>query len=99
MGADYVITGTQPEREIISLASNTHECQTERAFHLGGQGDAGSLLAEMATRLADLMAMHDDKLEPCTSCANWFDSQRRVIRNAHGPLPNPEAEPDWTLLT
>ena len=24
--------------------------------------------------------------------------QRRVVRNAHGPLSHPESEPDWSLL-
>jgi len=67
--------------------------------NLVGQDAARALQSEMAKRLADLMAKHDDKLEPCTTCANWYDSQRRVIRNAHGPLPDPEAEPDWSLLT
>ena len=29
---------------------------------------------------------------------DWYDLQRRIVRNAHGPLGNPEDEPDWSLL-
>jgi hypothetical protein len=29
---------------------------------------------------------------------DWLDSQRRVVRNAFGPLSDPEGEPDWSLL-
>jgi arylsulfatase A-like enzyme len=66
--------------------------------NLAGRDDAASLQAEMAARLAALMAKRGDRLEPCTTCADWYDDQRRVVRNAHGPLPDPEAEPDWSLL-
>ncbi len=31
-----------------------------------------------------------DEFLPCTMYANWFDEQRRVIRNAKGVLSNPE---------
>jgi arylsulfatase A-like enzyme len=66
--------------------------------NLVGRDDAAALQAEMAARLAEMMARHGDKLEPCTNYANWFDNQRRIVRNAHGPLPDPESEPDWSLL-
>ncbi|MHC4717227.1 MAG: sulfatase-like hydrolase/transferase, partial [Planctomycetota bacterium] len=49
-------------------------------------------------RLAELMAEIDDDLVPCTAYRNWFDAQRRVVRNASGPLGDPEAGPDWSLL-
>ena len=49
-------------------------------------------------RLAELMAEIDDELVPCTAYRDWFDAQRRVVRNASGPLPDPEAQPDWSLL-
>ncbi len=29
---------------------------------------------------------------------DWYDAQRRIVRNAHGPLGDPEDEPDWSLL-
>jgi hypothetical protein len=43
-------------------------------------------------------ARRGDELVPCTDWKPWLDSQRRVIRNAHGPLSHPESEPDWSLL-
>jgi len=49
-------------------------------------------------RLTELMAEIDDELVPCTAYRGWFDAQRRVIRNAAGPLPDPEGGPDWSLL-
>ena len=60
---------------------------------------AGPLRGALAERLAELQADVGDELVPCTSYAEWFDAQRRVIRNARGPLGDPEAEPDWSLLS
>ena len=57
------------------------------------------LRAGLDKRLKELQADVGDELVPCTHYRDWFDSQRRVIRNARGPLGDPEAEPDWSLLT
>ncbi len=38
------------------------------------------------------------RLVPCHTYADWFDAQRRVVRNAYGPLSDPEDAPDWSLL-
>lgn len=57
------------------------------------------LRVRLGKRLDELMADIGDELVPCTSYKGWFDSQRRVIRNARGPLGNPEAEPDWSMLS
>ncbi len=43
-------------------------------------------------------AVRGDELVPCTAWAHWLDEQRRVVRNAFGPLDHPEREPDWSLL-
>jgi arylsulfatase A-like enzyme len=45
-----------------------------------------------------LQAQRGDVLGPCEMYRDWFDSQRRVVRNAYGPLSHPEGEPDWSLL-
>ena len=29
---------------------------------------------------------------------SWYDVQRHIVRNTHGPLGDPEGEPDWSLL-
>jgi len=56
------------------------------------------LREQLDERLSELMAAIGDELVPCTRYRSWFDAQRRVIRNARGPLGHPEAEPDWSLL-
>lgn len=59
---------------------------------------AQPLVTEMETTLTSLMAARNDTLQPATQYAEWFDAQRRIVRNAHGALGNPEDEPDWSLL-
>ena len=59
---------------------------------------AGPARAALEERLRDLMARRGDELVPCHTYTDWFDAQRRVVRNAHGPLGDPEGEPDWSLL-
>jgi hypothetical protein len=49
--------------------------------------------------LRELQARRGDALVPCTQWSDWFDDQRRVVRNAYGPLSDPEGEPDWSLLS
>ena len=64
---------------------------------LRNQAEAiGEQLEEVEKRMRELMAERHEELGPCTSYANWFDNQRRVVRNAAGPLGDAEAEPDWS---
>ena len=56
------------------------------------------LREEMESHLARLQTKRGDALHPCEHYRTWLDSQRRVIRNAFGPLSDPEGEPDWSLL-
>lgn len=56
------------------------------------------LLEEMRGRLSRLMTEVNDTLRPSSEYADWFDHDRRVIRNAYGVLGDPEKEPDWSLL-
>ena len=44
------------------------------------------------------MEARNDSFLPCREYSDWFDYQRRVVRNMHGPLGDPEDEPDWSLL-
>ena len=48
--------------------------------------------------LGNLMDKRRDELVPCTQYKGWFDHYRRVVKNAHGSLGDPEDEPDWSLL-
>ena len=62
------------------------------------KSEAKSLIDEMENTLLNLMDARNDKLQPATNYIDWYDAQRRIVRNAHGPLGNPEDEPDWSLL-
>lgn len=48
--------------------------------------------------LQGFMSRYNDELIPCEEYTGWFDAQRRIVRNAHGLLGDPEDEPDWSLL-
>ena len=63
----------------------------------GGEGTK-DLQDEMESKLKGLMHECNDSLAKCSSYSNWFDDQRRIVRNVYGPLRDPEAEPDWSLL-
>ena len=66
--------------------------------NLAGRPEHREIEEAMAAWLDALMAARGDALVPCTSYASWLDAQRRIIRNAFGPLGDPEREPDWSLL-
>ena len=57
------------------------------------------LVNDMENTLTELMRSRNDKLQSATNYTDWYDAQRRIIRNAHGPLGDPEDEPDWSLLS
>lgn len=61
-------------------------------------GQAGALQAWLEEMLQAHQQRRQDELVACTDWKHWLDEQRRVIRNAHGPLSHPESEPDWSLL-
>jgi arylsulfatase A-like enzyme len=58
-----------------------------------------ALEKRMEGLMRDLQAQRGDELVPCTLWSDWLDNQRRVVRNAYGPLSDPEGEPDWSLLS
>ena len=66
--------------------------------NLADEPDAQDVRERLERTMRELMAKRNDELVPCTSYRNWFDNYRRVVRNAHGPLGNPEALPDRSLL-
>ncbi|MCX7011907.1 MAG: sulfatase [Candidatus Sumerlaeota bacterium] len=66
--------------------------------NLAERDEGRALRARMEARLNDLMARRGDELVPCDHYRSWLDSQRRVVRNAFGPLSHPEEPPDWSLL-
>jgi arylsulfatase A-like enzyme len=67
--------------------------------NLAGAPAMADVQKELEQELGELMRRRGDGLVPCTSYRSWFDGYRRVVRNAHGPLGDPEDEPDWSLLS
>ena len=67
--------------------------------NLAAAPEAQPMRAEMEQTLGALMARRRDELGPCTGYRDWFDHYRRVVRNAYGPLGDPEQPPDWSLLS
>jgi arylsulfatase A-like enzyme len=59
---------------------------------------AAGMLRKMQALMAGAQARLHDELRPATDYVSWFDHQRRVVRNAFGPLPHPESPPDFSLL-
>ena len=66
--------------------------------NLADAAEARPTREHLEQRLGELMARRGDKLVPCTDYADWFDEQRRVVRNAFGPMAHPEQTPDWSML-
>lgn len=66
--------------------------------NLAGQQAVAGVQAELEAQLDTFLALRNDSFRPCQEYSDWFDSQRRVVRNMYGPLGDPEDEPDWSLL-
>jgi arylsulfatase A-like enzyme len=54
--------------------------------------------AALSARLDALLAERRDSLCPYGDYRAWIDQERRIVRNAWGPLSHPDTPPDWTLL-
>ncbi len=74
------------------------ESDPEQLHNLADDPSHQELRESLEATLQERMAAIGDKLVPCSSYANWFDEQRRVVRNAHGSLGDPELPPDWSML-
>lgn len=66
--------------------------------NLAGRPDCREMEQRLRERLADVMQQRGDALRPIEEWRDWFDEQRRVVRNGYGPLSHPESIPDWSLL-
>jgi arylsulfatase A-like enzyme len=67
--------------------------------NLANDPDAQSTRETLEAQLKQLMTARNDQLIACTAWSDWFDAQRRIVHNVHGPLGNPEDPPDWSLLS
>jgi arylsulfatase A-like enzyme len=66
--------------------------------NLAGTPGVAELQADLEAVLHRLLVERGDTFPACHEYAGWFDEQRRVVRNARGPLGNPEVPPDWSLF-
>ena len=66
--------------------------------NLANNGDSADLCKTMEATMLRLLNKRGDALTTCTDSSDWLDYQRRVVRNAFGPLSHPEGIPDWSLL-
>ena len=57
------------------------------------------LALECERKMNALLANRNDALHPGSFYSDWFDEDRRIVGNAHGPLGDPEADPDWKQLS
>ncbi len=78
-------------RELYDLAQDPLQQE-----NLAGRGHAAE--AALIDKLHGHQQARRDELVPCTAWKHWLDEQRRVVRNAYGPLSHPESLPDWSLL-
>ena len=55
------------------------------------------VVARLEATLERFMSKYNDPMQTATEYLTWFDG-RRIMRNTFGPLGDPLAEPDWSLL-
>ena len=55
-------------------------------------------IKELEKILQKKLKERGDTFCECGTLRHWFDSERRVVANAFGPLPHPETAPDWANL-
>ncbi len=67
--------------------------------NLSGSADAQELEKSLVANLDELLQKRNDKFADDREYIPWFDSHRRIVRNAYGALGSPETPPDWSLLT
>ncbi len=80
----------------VQLFDNVRDPAQER--NLADEPEHAPLRRDIEATLRDLQARRGDELMPASAYADWFDDERRVVRNARGALPHPEDPPDWGLL-
>lgn len=80
-------------RELYSLADDPFEL-----YNLYDDPAMESTKRALEATLDSLMKTRNDGLAPCEDYRPWIDTERRIVRNAWGPLPHPETMPDWSLL-
>jgi len=77
-----------------------HDLSTDplQKNNLAGKEEYQTVQEEMEEQLQLLLEKRGDALAPGDMFHDWFDDQRRVVKNAFGKLPHPNTQPDWSLL-
>ena len=57
-----------------------------------------SIEQELSDKLDELLSERHDDVHPGSYYADWYDHERRVVKNAFGDLPHPDTQPNWALL-
>jgi arylsulfatase A-like enzyme len=81
------------EMELYDLKSDPLQLQ-----NLAGNPAFAALESDLLRQMEHLLSQQKDSFPSGREYQAWFDSQRRVIRNAYGPLPHPESMPDFSLV-
>ncbi|MHC5054720.1 MAG: sulfatase family protein [Planctomycetota bacterium] len=81
----------------VELFDNALDPAQER--NLADDPSHAALRRDLEAALREFQGRRGDELRPASSYADWFDHDRRIIRNALGALPDPEDPPDWNVLT
>jgi arylsulfatase A-like enzyme len=81
------------ERMLYDLASDPGQLT-----NLAGLPEYQSTEQQLAETLQQLLSERGDALHPYSYYRHWIDSERRIVRNAFGPLSHPDTQPDWSLL-
>ena len=66
--------------------------------NLSGLADFAETEADLRERLDNFLQKHNDQFGLTPEYRCWFDTYRRVVRNAHGELSHPDSNPDFSLL-
>lgn len=66
--------------------------------NLADDPDHADLRAKLESTMQVLMQRRSDPFAHCSTYADWIDTNRRIVANTHGPLGNPEDQPDWSLI-
>lgn len=66
--------------------------------NLAGDPAQQEVVEQMEAELWRLLEERGDAIHPYGYYRSWIDSERRIVRNASGPLPHPDTPPDWSLL-
>ena len=85
-------------KRLRQMAKRMGQAARDDKYNKSGMKRPFEEFDEYSEEMQKLMEERGDALAPDSQFHDWFDNQRRVIRNGHGPLSHPDTDPDWSLL-